>query len=83
MVIALARYDGVIHLETPDEKHGYNRENNLRIETALTAKSIDDRIRLAWQDHPSRVIVPSSNRFLDKAQQAISAVGDMMPNCCQ
>lgn len=79
----LARYDGVIHLETPDEKHGYNRENNLRIESALTAKSIDERIARAWQGHPRRVVIPSSIRFLDKAQQAISSVGDMMPTCCQ
>lgn len=78
----LGRYDGVIHLETPDRKHGYNRENALRIETALTAKSIDERIGLAWREHSNRVLIPSSERFLDKAQLAISAVGDMMPSCC-
>lgn len=78
----LARYDAVIHLETPDDKHGYNRENSLRIETALTAKSIDRRIAQAWESHPRRVVIPSSERFLDKAQMAISAVGELMPKCC-
>jgi predicted ATPase len=78
----LGRYDAVIHLETPDKEHGYNRENNLRIETALTAKAIDDRIAAAWQEHPQRFVIPSSIRFLDKAQEAISKVGDLMPPCC-
>ncbi len=78
----LARYDAVIHLETPDDEHGYNRENSLRVENALTAKAIDQRIALAWHSHPSRVVIPSSDRFLDKAQKAISAIGQLMPACC-
>ncbi len=78
----LARYDAVIHLETPDENHGYNRENALRIETALTARSIDERIALAWEGHKHRVTIPSSERFLNKAQESISAIGALMPKCC-
>jgi predicted ATPase len=76
------RYDAVIHLETPDEKHGYNRENALRIETALTARAIDLRIAQAWDGHPHRVRISSSERFLDKAQESIAAIGALMPKCC-
>lgn len=78
----LARYDAVIHLETPDENHGYNRENELRIESALTAHAIDQRIAIAWEGHKHRVRIPSSERFLDKAQESIAAIGDLMPKCC-
>jgi len=78
----MARYDGVIHLETPDKDHGYNRENELRIESALTAQSIDRRIAEAWTGHPQRFVVPSSERFLDKAQLAISFLGELLPSCC-
>jgi predicted ATPase len=80
--VELARYDAVIHLETPDENHGYNRENVLRIETALTAHSIDERIARAWEGHEQRVRIPSSERFLDKAQESIAAIGALMPKCC-
>lgn len=78
----LGRYDSVIHLETPDEAHGYNRENELRIETALTAHGIDERIAKAWEGHKSRIMIPSSERFLDKAQESIAAIGNLMPKCC-
>ncbi|MCP4448437.1 MAG: ATP-binding protein [Myxococcales bacterium] len=78
----LARYDAVVHLETPDAAHGYNRENELRIETALTAHAIDERIALAWEGHKHRVRIGSSDRFLDKAQESIAAIGDLMPKCC-
>ena len=78
----LARYDAVVHLQTPDEAHGYNRENEMRIETANTAHEIDERIAAAWAGHAHRVVIPSSRRFLDKAQDAISAFGRFMPACC-
>jgi hypothetical protein len=79
----LARYYGVIHLETPDAKHGYNRENQLRTESAGGAHDIDIAIAEAWRGHPRRLTVPSSERFLDKVQLAISHIGDMIPNCCR
>ncbi len=78
----LSHYYGVIHLETPDENHGYNHENQLRTESALSAHEIDLVIAEAWQGHPRRLVVPSSARFLDKVQLAISHIGDMMPACC-
>ncbi len=80
--VELARYDAVIHLETPDEAHGYNRENELRIETALTARGIDERIAVAWNGHKHRIRIPSSERFLEKAQASIAAIGELMPKCC-
>lgn len=79
----LSHYSGVIHLETPDENHGYNRENELRTESALSAKEIDNAIAQAWEGHPRRLVVPSTERFLDKAQHALTHIGDMMPNCCR
>ncbi len=78
----LSHYYGVIHLETPDIDHGYNRENQLRTESALSAHEIDLSIAKAWEGRPRRLVVPSSPRFLDKVQLAISHIGDMMPKCC-
>jgi predicted ATPase len=78
----LSHYSGVIHLETPDELHGYNRENKLRTESALSAREIDKAIAEAWKGHPRRLVVPSSERFLDKVQLAISHIGDLVPPCC-
>jgi predicted ATPase len=77
----LARYAAVIHLRTPPASH-YNHENPLRIETALEAAAIDERIAAAWARHPHRFTVDSRDDFLDKATRAIALVRAQVPACC-
>lgn len=70
----LARYDTVIHLRTPSAKHGYDRSNPLRIESADEAAEIDERILHAWSGHPRRIILPAEPDFLAKAGHAIDVL---------
>jgi hypothetical protein len=78
----LARYDAVIHLETPAPNGGYNTQNPLRAESALEARMINDRILKAWEDHPRRSIISSTPDFLDKAVAALKSIASELPKCC-
>lgn len=78
----LARYDAVIHLRTP-EVSSYNHSNPVRIESALEAASIDERIAAAWSTHPQRFFVESSADFMDKVQRAIELLRARLPPCCR
>lgn len=78
----LRRYAAVIHLETPALEQGYNHQNALRMETAAEARAIDQRILAAWQDHPKRAVVSSTDEFLLKASQALQLVRAELPPCC-
>jgi predicted ATPase len=79
----LRRYDAVIHLRTPARDHGYNHQNPLRTESAVTAAEIDARIAEAWASHPRRFVVESSADFLDKADHAIAILRAEVPDCCR
>ena len=79
----LARYDAVIHLRTPPEDRGYNKQNPLRIESAAVAAEVDRRILGAWQSHPRRFIVESTSEFLDKAAATLDILRGEMPDCCK
>ena len=79
----LARYHAVIHLRTPPADGGYNRQNPLRTEDAMTARAIDQRIALAWEGHPNRVFIDSSADFVEKARRAIALIKDNLPECCK
>jgi predicted ATPase len=83
LALELARYDAVIHLRTPTAALGYNRNNPLRTESAASAAEIDARILDAWRDHPRRLIVASSENFLDKARRALGFVRAELPECCR
>jgi predicted ATPase len=78
----LARYDVVIHLEPPDERHGYHRDGT-RIESAAEAREIDRRIVLAWSAHPRRYSVPSTPDFLDKARRVLALLEPELPAACR
>jgi predicted ATPase len=78
----LARYDAVIHLRTPTPEHGYNHDNVLRIESAAEARAIDDRILAVWEGHPQRVVVDTTDDFLEKARAAVEAIEKYVPSCC-
>jgi predicted ATPase len=70
----LSRYYAVIHLRTPMNNQGYNHQNPLRIENALTAKIIDDKIASIWKGHPLYKSFDSQDNFLMKSQQAIDYI---------
>jgi predicted ATPase len=77
----LARYAAVLHLRTPDEA-GYDHSNPLRVETALEARAIDERIAAAWQRHPRRFEIPSTPDFVGKAARAVELLRAELPRCC-
>jgi hypothetical protein len=79
----LARYDAVIHLQTPALEGGYNRRNPLRIESAAEAAAIDARITYGWARHPRRFEVPPMADFLAKAARAVELVRGELPECCR
>lgn len=79
----LMRYDAVIHLRTPTIDSGYNHANPLRIESAVGAADIDDRIERLWQGHPRRFIVEATSDFVGKATRAIEILRAEMPECCR
>lgn len=79
----LERYAAVIHLEVPSPDHGYNHENVLRIESAIEAKQIDDRIVEAWAGHPKRFVVKSTPDFFDKAFRCLELIRAQLSPCCR
>lgn len=81
--VALARYDAVIHLLTPDGSNGYGHQNPLRTESPAEAAKIDRRILAAWDGHPNRHLVDASPDFLFKAEQAMAIVRAHVPACCR
>jgi hypothetical protein len=80
---ALARYDAVIHLRTPDGGNGYGHQNPVRIETPAEAREIDARILAAWDGHPRRLVVDATTDFVSKAAQAIALLLNEIPSCCR
>jgi hypothetical protein len=79
----LRRYDAVLHLRTPGEGAGYDRSNPVRIESAVEASALDDRILAAWEGHPRRFVVESKIDFLQKAHRAVEILRGELPPCCR
>lgn len=79
----LRRYDAVIHLRTPPVDGGYDHSNPLRIETATEAAAVDERIALAWHDHPRRFVVEPPLDFVTKAARSLEILRREMPECCR
>lgn len=75
----LARYDAVIHLRTPSPEHGYNHVNPLRVESAIEAAAIDERILAAWAGHPRRSVIAAAPDFLVKASEALARITELLP----
>ncbi len=81
--LQLARYTAVIHLRTPTPSQGYNHTNELRIESAREAHTIDERILEVWAAHPRRFVIDSSPEFLHKASHALALLRAELPECCR
>jgi predicted ATPase len=79
---ALARYDAVVHMRSPDGPNGYDHRNPLRTETADEARAIDERIMEAWEGHPRRFVIDATPNFLAKAERAIALLRSQIPSCC-
>lgn len=79
----LGRYYAVIHLRTPALDRGYNRQNPLRVETAIQAAAVDARIAEAWSIHPRRFEVGPTPDFLAKVTKVIEIVRGELPACCR
>jgi len=80
---ALRRYDVVVHLRVPAADGGYNNQNPLRIESAIEARRIDDRILKVWEGHPHRYVIEPAGTFLRKTQEALSVLYAELPQCCR
>ena len=78
-----ARYDVVIHMRTPDARHGYNHVNHVRIESASEACMLDEAILEAWRGHPRRLVIDASHSFLDKLSRTLAAIHAVVPPCCR
>lgn len=69
----LERYDWVIHLDTA-HVDSYDRLNWLRTETPEEAVQLNEKIKLAWQNHPNRIIISHSRSFADKVNLILNIV---------
>ncbi|MBK9324251.1 MAG: ATP-binding protein [Bdellovibrionaceae bacterium] len=78
-----SRYAAVIHLRTPQLEQGYNHQNPVRIESAIQASEIDEKIAQAWSGHPRRFFVESNSEFLEKVAQTIALIKEELPECCK
>jgi predicted ATPase len=80
----LVRYAAVLHLRPPPLSSGYTADNNpLRIESAIEAAAVDERILHCWDGHPRRVVIDSTADFLSKAAATLAALHGELPECCQ
>jgi predicted ATPase len=79
----IARYDAVIHLQTPTSPGDYTHSNPLRVETLEEAAAIDARIQEFWSGHPRRFFVAPTADFLEKASHALALLRNEVPECCR
>ena len=77
------KYFAVIHLRSPTDLQGYNHKNPLRIETAIQANEIDEKIAKVWAEHPNYEVIGSNENFLTKAQLALQLIIKNIPDCCR
>jgi predicted ATPase len=65
----LSRYHWVLHLDTADSD-SFDVNNPIRTENHNEAVELNELIKIAWQGHPQRLIIPHSAEFLDKISKA-------------
>lgn len=79
----LARYDGVIHMQTAAKasKDLYQLENNqARFETVDEAIKTDDSLFEAWKNHPNFYSVKSNVDFVKKIDELIENIKLILKN---
>ena len=83
IIEARDRYDAVFHLSSvsKDKQEFYTLSNNsARIETIEEAKVLDDKIISTWIGHPHFRIIKSYDLFIDKVNQLINEVNNLLDN---
>jgi thymidylate kinase len=65
------RYDGVIHLETPNANMGYDFSNAMRTESNKGALELDERTQSVWAGHPNRILIKSRSSFIEKVVEVL------------
>jgi len=78
----LAHYAAVLHLRVPAPSR-YDVSNHLRIESAVEAAKIDDKILEVWGDHPRRFVIPDATDFVEKVTRATEVIRGELPACCR
>lgn len=71
--LELKRYDWVIHLDTADH-NGFDVTNPIRTESHKEALELNQMIKIAWQGHSRRLVIPHKDDFLEKISKARKAV---------
>lgn len=74
---ALGRYGAIFHLESTafGLDNAYTVENNAsRMEDVDEALEVERNIRVAWEEHPRRVIIGNEERFEDKCAHLLDEV---------
>lgn len=77
----LARYDAVFHLVTAAEgaEKFYSTKNNAaRTETPAEARRVDERLLLAWREHPKRFVLDNSGDFTDKMTRLTEVLKEVL-----
>jgi predicted ATPase len=77
----LRRYDAVIHLVTAAygaEGHYGTQSNAVRYENVEEARGVDDRLRLAWRDHPNQRLIDNATGLEEKMRRVLHAVSDVV-----
>lgn len=69
----LNRYDWVIHLDTASADY-YDTSNPLRTESFQEAQALNERVKLAWSQHPRRVIISQNRDFLSKMTTSLAVI---------
>lgn len=72
--LEIPKYKSVIHLRTPTLDHGYNHQNPVRIESAIEARIIDEKIKLAWSGHPEVHEIDSETDFVRKVAKVMDLI---------
>jgi len=79
----LAEYSAVIHLRTPNLENGYNHKNPMRTETVNEAREMDEKLEKAWEGHPNRLFIDSTESFMEKAEKTFQILRKHIPTCCR
>jgi predicted ATPase len=69
----LSRYDWVMHLDTAASEN-YDLSNPIRTETHTEALLLNEKIKMAWNGHPRRIIISSDGDFLAKIMKSIQVI---------
>lgn len=73
----LARYDWVIHLDTASSDF-YDTSNVIRTESFQEAWDLNDKIKIAWDGHPRRVIITHNEDFLSKMTTSLAVINAIL-----